>query len=300
MKTAIPREYEGKPLLAFLRNELKISGRLLTRLKQTEDGITVNGEHVTVRHTVKCGDVLVLKDWDCKPSEHIIPRELPVSVVFENDELIALNKPPHMPTHPSHGHFDDTLANALAHLFRDTPFVFRPVNRLDRDTSGIVLAAKDQRTAAHLAESMCRGGFEKMYIAILDGELLEGGIIDAHIRRDRESIIIRRVCDPAEDGAQLAVTEYCVLDVKNGHTLVLVKPKTGRTHQIRVHFASLGTPITGDDLYGRPSPLIDRQALHAYSLEFCNTGGEKLCLTAPLPEDMCRLAEAFGLTIPKI
>ena len=300
MRTVIPREYEGRALLAFLQNELKLSGRLLTRLKQTENGITVNGEHVTVRHTVRCGDVLVLKDGDHRSNEHLVPADLPVSVIFEDEELIALNKPPHMPTHPSYGHFDDTLANALAYRFLGTPFVFRPVNRLDRDTSGIVLAAKDQRTAAHLAESMCNGGFEKKYVAILDGELYGDGIIDTPIRRDRESIIIRRVCDPTEEGAQVAVTEYRVLDVKNGHTLVLVKPKTGRTHQIRVHFASLGTPIAGDDLYGQPSPLIDRQALHAFSLEFCTFSGERLCLNADLPEDMCRLARAFGLKIPKI
>ena len=144
-------------------------------------------------------------------------------------------------------------------------------------------------------------GYEetKTYLAILDGELTGSGVIDAPICRERESIILRRTCSLDEDGAQPALTEYTVLDTCGGHSLVLVKPKTGRTHQIRVHFASLGTPITGDDLYGQPSPLIDRQALHALSLELDSRSGEPMRLIASPPEDLTSLADSLGLKIPE-
>ena len=298
MKATVPQSYEGRPLLAFLRGELKISGRLLTRLKQKENGITVNGSQVTVRYLLRGGDAIELADGDLCSNENLIPRDLPISVIFENADVIALNKPPHMPTHPSHGHADDTLANALAFRFAGQPFVFRPVNRLDRDTSGVVLAAKNQHAAAFFAESMRSHRLQKTYLAILDGELTGSGIINAPIRRERESIILRRTCSPDEEGAQPALTEYTVLDTRGGHSLVLVKPKTGRTHQIRVHFASLGAPITGDDLYGHPSPFIDRQALHALSLELDSESGEPIRLIAPPPEDIISLADSLGLKIP--
>ncbi len=298
MKAVVKNEYVGRPLLSYLRGELSLSGRLLSRLKRTENGITVNGRCVTVRYILNRGDIIELADGDLQKSEAVTPVKLPVQVLFENGDAVLVNKPPHMPTHPSHGHSDDTLANALAYLYRDIPFVFRPINRLDRDTSGVVLVAKNQRAAAFFAEAMKNGEFKKTYLAVTDRALCESGRIEKPIRRREESIITRTVCEAEENGAQYALTEYTPISSKNGHTLVLVTPKTGRTHQIRVHLASIGASICGDDLYGKASELIDRQALHAFSLEFPLPTDERIKISAPLPQDILKLCRALGIKIP--
>lgn len=297
MKTLIKSEYEGRPLLSFLKSELNISGRLLTRLKQTENGITVNGERVTVRYIIRTGDVLELADGDSGASEAIEPRELSVEVLYENSDVIAVNKPPHMPTHPSHGHRDDTLANAMAYRYLGTPFVFRPINRLDRDTSGVVLIAKNQRAASFFSSAMAKGEFKKKYLAVTDGELEPFGTVNAPIRRKEQSIIFRETCKDGDEGAQSALTEYETLYKSGGYSLVELSPKTGRTHQLRVHLASLGAPICGDDLYGKESELIDRQALHAVSLEFPLLTGERITVFAPLPDDIRSLCKELNINI---
>ncbi len=300
MRAIIKNEYDGKPLLSYLRGELRLSGRLLTRLKFADNGIVLNGERVTVRKILHEGDILELADGDITSSEAVEPRELPVCVLFENDDAIVLSKPPHMPTHPSHNHRDDTLANALAYKYRDIPFVFRPINRLDRDTSGVVLVAKNQRAASFFADAMQNGKFEKTYLAVVRGELSSSGKIEAPIRRAKKSIILRTVCGEKDDGAQSALTEYEVIACENGASLLRVIPKTGRTHQIRVHLASIGTPIVGDDLYGEASELIDRQALHAHALSFPLPSGERTTVNAPLPKDMTSLCKKLKLEIKDI
>ena len=160
MRTVIGEKYAGRNLLSYLRGELRLSGRLLTRLKQDERGIMINGARVTVRYILNSGDVLELSDKDEQRSESVEPVSLPVDIIFEDGDLVAVNKPPNMPTHPSHGHRNDTLANALAYIYSDRPFVFRPINRLDRDTSGVVLIAKNQRAASFFAEAMKNGEFQ--------------------------------------------------------------------------------------------------------------------------------------------
>lgn len=298
MKTVIKSEYEGRPLLSFLKSELNVSGRLLTRLKRTENGITVNGERVTVRYTVRAGDVLELADGDSGASDAVEPRELSIEVLYEDADVIVVNKPPHMPTHPSHGHRDDTLANAMAYRYLGTPFVFRPVNRLDRDTSGVVLIAKNQRAAAFFSSAMANGKFKKKYIAVTDGELEPFGTVNAPIRRKEQSIIFRETCKDGDEGAQSALTEYKTLYKSSGYSLVELSPKTGRTHQLRVHLASLGAPICGDDLYGKASDIIDRQALHAASLEFPLTEGKRITVFAPIPKDIQALCKKLNIKIP--
>ena len=300
MREIIKSEYDGLTLRTYLLGKLFISGRLLTRLKQTDGGIKVNGERVTVRYVLHAGDLLELADCDTKANESVEPRDLAICVLFENDDAIVLAKPLHMPTHPSHGHRDDTLANALAFRFRGLPFVFRPINRLDRDTSGVVLVAKNQRAASFFAETMKRGEFKKTYLAVCDGELSGAGTVEKPIKRAEKSIILRVVCNQEDEGAQYAKTEYEVLSSNKCASLVRVSPKTGRTHQIRVHLASLGAPIVGDSLYGRESEHIDRQALHAYLLEFPLPTGGRICIKAPLPEDMLLLLSALGIEKDKI
>ena len=269
----IPAAYDGRLLRSYLKLTLGISTAVLAKLKNHERGIMVNGERVTVRYVLREGDVLELWDRDTPETatEHVIPCELPLSILYEDDHVIALNKPPQMPTHPSHGHLCDTLANALAYRYAkaDEPFVFRPLGRLDRNTSGVVVAGKTRAASGCLGRSLKQGEVTKRYVAILAGEMRMDGVLhtlEAPIYHPDTGGIRRVVGDVPE--AVYAKTLYRVLAVGNGHTLVLCQPVTGRTHQLRVHFSHLGYPILGDDVYGEPSELIDRHALHALSLSF--------------------------------
>lgn len=283
----------GKSVLDYLLKNMKLSTRSLRRLKYTEGGITVNGESVTVRRVLREGDVLCLDVGDRDSSENVIPRRLPVDVLFEDGEIIAVDKPADMPTHPSHGHLDDTLANALAFkaAVRGERFVFRPANRLDRNTSGIVLVAKDQISACRLFEQMRAGNVKKTYIAILDGvPSVMRGTVDAPIARADEGVLMRTV---SEEGRE-AHTEYNVVATSRDgkYSLVVLRPLTGRTHQLRVHMAHVGCPILGDFLYGKESPLLPRHALHAARLEFDHPAdGRRMRISAPLPDDMAALCD---------
>ena len=296
MQIIISDAQNGRILRYFLQNELRLSTKMIKNLKFSEDGILVNGKRVTVRYTLKSGDLLslALEDEESAPIE---PVDLPLEVLYEDDELVVPSKPADMPTHPSHDHYGDTVANALAYRYasQGIPFVFRPINRLDRNTSGLLLIARNRVSAGRMSEAMRKGEIRKAYLAILDGriEAMEG-TIDACLHRTAESIIVREVCSPDAPDADRAVTEYTVLAVGEAHTLVLAKPITGRTHQLRVHFAHIGHPITGDDLYGTASPEISRHALHARELILPHpTSGRKLHLTAPLPPDMARLIARY-------
>ena len=299
MQYIIPEAWEGQLLRSFLQGELHLSHRLLTRLKQTEGGMTLGGVPVTVRAILHGGDMLTLAIEDT-PSLNILPSDLDLCVLYEDDSILVCNKSGDMPTHPSHGHYDDTLANAVAayDVRRALPVrPFRPINRLDRETSGIVLVARHALSAARLSKAMHERRIQKEYLAVLEGRLpTERGDITAPIRRAAKSIILRQVCNEGEEGAQRAHTEYRVLatwDDPNApqgvRSLVQAVPHTGRTHQLRVHFAHMGAPIAGDGLYG----LCDctctppRQMLHAATLTFPHPDTEKsLTLCAPLPNDM--------------
>ena len=299
MDYIIPAEMDGRSVLDIIRAELGISHSTLKALKFIDGGIALNGETVTVRRTVKTGDILSLAVEDKETPEKLAPYAVELDIAYEDSELVIPNKPPFMPTHQSHGHFDDTLANALAYKYEKegTPFVFRPINRLDRNTSGLVIVAKNRLSASALSESMRRREIRKAYIAILKGELPDDkGTIDACIRRAKESIIFREVCAPDAEGADTALTEYEVICRACGYTLVRAEPHTGRTHQLRVHFAHLGAPILGDSLYGEESSLIARHALHAATLTFPHpTDRTPLTVNAPLPEDMAKaVRELFG------
>ncbi|MBQ3126329.1 MAG: RluA family pseudouridine synthase [Clostridia bacterium] len=288
MDLLIGAEQAGKSVFDILRREMGLSSRMLTRLKQDAQGILVDGERVTVRYRLTAGQRLTLAVDDRTSAEHILPIALPLDILMADPDFFAVNKPPDMPTHPSHGHYDDTLANALAYhcAERGEPFVFRPVNRLDRNTSGIVLVARNQIAAARLAASMQAGEIEKRYLALLDGVLTDdAGELCAPICRTAESIITRRVC--AEGEGDYALTRWRVLARTETHTLVEASPVTGRTHQLRVHFAHLGCPIHGDDLYGRAADDLPRQALHAAVLTFPHPADHRpICLTAPPPDDL--------------
>lgn len=290
----ITREHHGRTVLSYLKTKLKISGSALAALKRDPIGIVVNESHVTVRYLLQDGDLLSVneKDLPNECSENIIPVDIPINVIFENDDIMLIDKPPYMPTHPSHGHTDDTLANAVAFVYqmRGVPFVFRPIGRLDRNTSGISLVAKHAISASYLFYARQNKMIKKRYIALLSGRIdnaTEWQTIDTYMKRQEDSIIIRCIGDPDEEGAFRAITHWRVLFTCDAVTLVEAIPETGRTHQLRVHFAHIGHPIIGDDVYDQPSDLIGRHALHATSLSIPlpYDGQEKEFLSLP-PEDM--------------
>ena len=223
-------------------------------------GVSINGQTVTMRGTVRPGDTVFVNFPD-SISEGIPPIEMPLDIIYEDDYMIAVNKPKNMPTHPSKGNNLPTLANGIMAYF-DGNHTFRSINRLDRDTSGIVLMAKDAYSAAALSNSMKKGEFKKKYIAKIAGVPKEKhGIIDAPIRRESEGEMKRIVAD---DGKR-AVTEYTVLCDNGENSLVEVLLHTGRTHQIRVHFSYIGHPLVGDFLYGE---RIENESysLHCFEL----------------------------------
>ena len=283
-------EFIGLTIKEILTSRLGFSKRAIATLKNLADGILVNGKHETVRYVIKENDVLELRtDDEMCNKEKLIPSSVLPDIIYEDDYIVAINKPPFMPTHQSQGHFYDTLANSLAYYYeqKGRSFVFRSINRLDKNTSGVVLVAKDRLSASKLSNQMKNDGIHKSYIAILQGELPSSdGYISTFIKRKEKSIILREVCEEQED-AKIAITEYKVLAKANGLSLVKATPITGRTHQLRVHFAHLGAQILGDDLYGDPSSDISRHALHAYSLTFSHPQKEEFMqINAPLPEDI--------------
>ncbi len=292
MTVVITREQGGKTIKELLLRDMGFSTGLLKKLKFRENGITVNGSFATVRYVLKEGDVLTLSDEDRAEdtSPYITPVDLPLKIPFEDAHLTVCDKGAAMPAHPSFSHRDDTVANALAYRYKDSNYVFRPVNRLDCDTSGLMLTANDHLSAVRLYRSMLDGKIGKMYIALLNrAPENEYGVIDLHMKRCDASVITRRVASQEEEGARRAVTVYKKIytDEKSGECAVIASPVTGRTHQLRVHFSAIGCPIIGDYLYGTPDGRIRRHALHAAYLSFPHpASGEIMHIYSPLADDM--------------
>ena len=255
-----------------------VSSSLLTRLKQTENGITLNGEFARTIDTLSYGDRLVIRieNRGHMPS----PMKADIEVCYEDEDVIVLCKPPLMPVHESRNHIGDTLSNFVAyHLDEDT--AFRAVFRLDRDTSGLVLVAKHELAASKLA-----GKIDKDYYAVVEGEIKESGTVDMPIARCGDSIIKRRV---SSDGER-AVTLYEPVQNLDGATLVRCKLETGRTHQIRVHMTYIGHPLLGDSLYGGDCTKISRQALHCKDIYFTHpVTSQNMHITCNFPNDISEL-----------
>ena len=295
MDILINNNYEGMIIREVLSQKLGYSSNLIKKLKFSEGGITVNGKFVTVRYTLRKGDVLSLgvEDKEDDVSPYTIPCDIPIEVVFEDCYVTAVNKPPDMPAHPSLGHQLDTVANALAFRYGDKPYVFRPVNRLDRDTSGCMLTANTKDACYKMYLAMRSGEIRKRYIAVLCGIPEKAqGTIESYMRRAEGSIIQREETTADDPEGKIAVTEYRVLLSDNGFSVVEAFPITGRTHQLRVQFAGIGCPIVGDTLYGTESPFISRHALHCVSTSFPHPkDGSEVTVRAPLPEDIRCLTE---------
>ncbi len=283
IRLKIDNSLSGKTVKYILSDFLGISGAIITQLKKADDGIMLNEERVFVTRIAQAGDELVISIYD--GNSDICPSPLPIDIIFEDEDIIVLNKPRSMPTHPSRNHYKDTLANALMHYYRGQKFTFRSVTRLDRDTSGIVLVAKNPLSGAILSESMKNGEIKKQYIAITDGvPEKEKERINAPIKRLQESIITRGV---SPDGKE-AITDYEVIEKYGRKAVVRLFPITGRTHQLRVHMSYIGTPIYGDSLYGNAEKGSET-LLHCEKLYFIHPITKKeMLVEAPLPEDMKR------------
>lgn len=303
MDIIINNNYEGKLIREVLKNDLRFSVNLIKKLKFSEDGIRVNGKWVTVRYELQRGDILTLATED-KPedvSPYIIPADLPIDILYEDEFITAVGKPYNMPSHPSHGHRLDTVANALAHRYLDRTYVFRPVNRLDRDTSGCMLTANTKDASFKMYNAMVDGRIHKTYLAVLDEILPEReGTIFSYVHRQTESIIVREECSPDLPDAKPALSVFRHLTDNGKQSLVIASPITGRTHQLRLHFSGKGCPITGDSLYGSESPAIGRHALHSWKTVFPHPyTDEKITVTSPLPQDIVSLMETLGLSLPE-
>ena len=288
----IDESFDKKTVLSFLRYK-NFSSRLIKELKKNPHGILIRNKKVTVQKTLKAGDVLTvyIKDKETA-SEALTPVELPLDIVFEDKDVIVCNKPPFMATHPSQDNHGTTLANALAFHFSKNggPKTVRSVNRLDKNTSGLILVAKNMHASGVLSDDLKVKKVRREYLAFVEGCPDEmSGTVNAPIARCEGSTIKRLVDFEKGDSA---VTHYTV--VKKGEfSLLKLSLETGRTHQIRVHMSHIGHAVAGDFLYGTEfSGGMDRHALHSYTLEFTHpVTNEILSFKAPLPEDMKRLYE---------
>ena len=262
----------------------------LARLKKMRESILLNGAWTYMRTAVKDGDILTVHIQEPESSPNIPPVKLPLDIVYEDEDIVVVNKPAGMPVHPSLNNYENSLANGLMYYYQEQgkPFIFRCTNRLDRDTSGLTVVAKHMVSSSILSSMGMRHEITREYLAIVRGALKPSeGTIDAPIGRTGSSLIERKI--DFENGER-AVTHYRVVEEQNGHSLVSLILETGRTHQIRVHMKYIGHPLVGDYLYNPDMEYIDRQALHSHSLSFTHpVTGEKMEFTAPLPTDMRKI-----------
>lgn len=266
------------------------SRQIIIHLKKTEHGILQNGEWAYVRTPLVPGDVLKITLLEESASEHILPVPMEPDIIYEDEDLLVVNKPFDMPVHPSIHNYDNTLANGMAYYFQQKgeTFIFRCINRLDRDTTGLLILAKNALSASILSNDMKTRKIHRTYQAVVSRiPVPASGTIDAPIARKEDSAIER--CVDFEKG-ESAVTHYRTLKTKENLALVELSLETGRTHQIRVHMQHIGCPLLGDYLYHPDFTLINRVALHSYSLTFDHPiTGKSMYFCAPLPKDMAGL-----------
>lgn len=287
----IDEDSAGLRVEQFLRRK-RYSGQNLSEIKRMPKSILVNGVHYYMRQELSTGDHLQVRICETQNSEKIPPMKLPLDIIYEDEDLLVLNKPAGMPIHPSLNNYTNSIANALAYYFQSQgkPFIFRCCNRLDRDTSGLTIVSKHLVSGSILSDMTKYREVHREYLAIARGSVTPSeGTIQAPLGR-KEGTIIERTVD-WEHGED-AVTHYKVVKEANGHSLVSLRLETGRTHQIRIHMKYLGYPLIGDYLYNPDMEYMTRQALHSHHMEFTHPiTGEHMSFTAPLPEDMVRVMQ---------
>ena len=287
----IDEDSAGLRVEQFLRRK-RYSGQNLSEIKRMPKSILVNGVHYYMRQELSTGDHLQVRICETQNSEKIPPTKLALDIIYDDEDLLVLNKPAGMPIHPSLNNYTNSIANALAYYFQSQgkPFIFRCCNRLDRDTSGLTIVSKHLVSGSILSDMTKYRKVHREYLAIVRGSVTPSeGTIQAPLGR-KDGTIIERTVD-WEHGED-AVTHYKVVKEANGHSLVSLRLETGRTHQIRIHMKYLGYPLIGDYLYNPDMEYMTRQALHSHHMEFTHPiTGEHMSFTAPLPEDMARVMQ---------
>ena len=282
----IEAEDDGLRIELFLKRK-GYSHQNIVSIKHMPESVLLNGIFSYMNQTLHTGDILTIRISETQSSEKIPPVNIPLSIVYEDEDIIVINKPAGMPIHPSLNNYTNSMANALAWYYREQgkPFIFRCSNRLDRDTSGLTVVAKHLVSGNILSSMVARREFHREYLAIVRGSVTpESGTINAPLAR-KEGTIIERTVD--WERGETAITHYKVIAEKNGHSLVSLRLETGRTHQIRIHMKYLGFPLIGDYLYNPDMEYMTRQALHSHRIAFIHPiTGKPMEFTAPLPEDM--------------
>lgn len=283
----IDKQHEGMTLRNYLWDKLQYSRRSIVALKKS-CGAKLNGSVSHMNMLLKENDVLELCFEDSE-SENIVPEQMDLDVIFEDESMIVINKKPGVPVHPTRRYITGTLANGLAYRWHDEDAArkIRPINRLDKDTSGLVVFAKNAHIQHLLSFYVGTEEFKKEYTALVHGpmKILEG-TIDQPIARETEYAVKRVV---REDGDK-SVTHYKTIAVYPDYCVVAIILETGRTHQIRVHMSYIGHPLLGDTLYGGDTSLIERQALHAGKITMLHPVTKQWhTFEAPLPTDMQKL-----------
>ena len=275
---------EGMIVLDFLRKQ-GFSRHILTAMKADREALSLNGQKAGGRTVLSCGDHFRVRLLETVPADGILPTPLNIPVLYEDEDILVINKPADMPVHPSIGNYENTLANGIAWYFAEKgeDFVYRCINRLDRDTTGALILAKNPLSAAILSVQMKKRQILRTYLALVDGLLPDSGTINAPIARMEGSVITREVNFGTGESA---ITHYERLAAGKEYSLAELHLETGRTHQIRVHMKYIGHPLPGDYLYNPDYRRINRQPLHSYQLEFTHpTTGKVMLFTAPLPID---------------
>lgn len=309
----IQPEHTGMQLLDFLRSK-GFSRGILSSMKPDKTAIQLNGERGFGKSILQTGDQLRIHIPETDSSENILPVKMDLQILYEDKDILVVNKAADMPVHPSIGNYDNTLANGVAWYFKEKGlnFVYRCINRLDRDTTGALILAKNPYSAAVLSAQMKQRQIRRTYLAIVQGITPISGIVDAPIGRVEDSTIERQVDFINGEKAVTHYTRLAVYHSCNGQTfspltetdiqeisgteshaysLIELHLETGRTHQIRVHMKHIGHPLPGDFLYNPDYRIIKRQPLHSFQLEFTHpVTEENMCITAPVPEDF---ADAF-------
>ena len=282
----ITENEQGTTVLDFLRKK-GFSRHILSSMKADKEALTRNGQRIGGREQLLAGDYFRVRLLETVDSDGIIPVSMPLSILYEDEDILVINKPADMPVHPSIGNYTNTLANGVAAYLdaKDEHSPFRCINRLDRDTSGALILAKNAFSAAVLSTQMRNRQIRRTYLAVVEGITPPNGTISAPISRVDDSVIERHV-DFLR--GEPAVTHYERLEVKNEHSLLEIHLETGRTHQIRVHMGYIGHPLPADYLYHPVYDCFKRQPLHSLQLEFRHPVTDKpMCLLAPVSEDMC-------------
>lgn len=295
LKWTITNKYEGLMIRSFLREIHGFSRKLIKSIKFNGGEILVNGEQKNVRHRLTAGEILSVHFPAEVKSEFMKPEEIPLDIIYEDDDVVVINKQAGIVTIPSGIHTSGTLSNGLLYHYekQDIPYTIHVVTRLDRDTSGLLLVAKHRYSHSILSAAQKAGAITRGYKAIVQGHPAEKvGTIKLPIGRKEGSIIERAV---REDGKH-SITDYQVMKEIDTHALINVNLETGRTHQIRVHFSHLGYPLAGDDLYGGSHDFIKRQALHCDHLSFTHPVTKKgMEFSISLAKDMQKLDEKKGV-----